>query len=205
MWVNFLRTCPAYERCKFFCPAFIVVSLQWGESCPNVCAFTLIQKRSFNCIFKPELENQLSNALFVFFVEDGFSSLSLLKTICFLLAQQWLTEHWLGHFGKILSDPRESVSLPCISHSACTGTLCHWVVIIDQWVTEGSTWSVSARYVREGLCVSLPCCQHFWFDLEWKPYCRGLVTSAGVDFGPFPFWFNSLHSGLSSVSLLANQ
>lgn len=129
MWVNFLRTRPAYERCKFFCPAFIVVSLQWGESCPNVCAFTLIQKRSFNCIFKPELENQLSNALFVFFVEDGFSSLSLLKTICFLLAQQWLTEHWLGHFGKILSDPRESVSLPCISHSACTGTLCRWVVI----------------------------------------------------------------------------
>lgn len=129
MWVNFLRTRPAYEKCKFFCPAFIVVSLQWGESCPNVCAFTLIQKCSFNCIFTPELENQLLNALFVFFVEDGFSSLSLLKTICFLLAEQWLTEHWLWHFGKILSDPRKSVSLPCVSHSACTGTLCHWVVI----------------------------------------------------------------------------
>lgn len=33
-----------------------------------MCIFTLIEKHSFNCMFKLELENQLLNALFVFFV-----------------------------------------------------------------------------------------------------------------------------------------
>lgn len=153
--MNCLRTCSAlWEMWVFLfclrsgfchavqCTQVLLNSIQCKKSCTNVHAFTLTQKYSFNHIFK--LKQKKKNLEYVI---CGFYG----RWFCFFVITEDLFFLHSSDCKRVLTDVLAKLS---VSHSKliisslwvlCTDTHCYWTVIVDQWVTEGSSMYVSTR------------------------------------------------------------